>query len=713
MKGKGRPMTLPPTIVLRQKELEKLHEKIFSRSNGQARRAKKARPEPFHHRIRLTDEEVLEKARAAKNGSAFNKLFGGDWSDYPSQSEADLAFCMILAFWTGKDPAQMDSLFRKSGLCRDKYDERHSSDGQTYGEMTIEKAIEATTKTYQSSLGKLRNTSRRIRPAISTTSESARTSTDKGLTKEIADKIWQDHHFARDGGGLLYHFENGVYLPNGKNVVAWLVRKILEDEGRTKSWSSHRTNEISEYIRVGAPDLWPQPPLNIVNLKNGLLHLDPTPVLKPHTPEHRCSIQLPVVFDPSATCPAWDQFIQEVFPPDAQVLAWEIFAYLMVPEVSIQKAILLRGGGANGKSTFLQGLRSFLGKTNVSSVTLQRLETDKFAVARLVGKLANICADLPNTRLKTASILKAVTGGDDLEAERKFQDSFSFTPFARLIFSTNYELESDEGCDAFYRRMLVIPFARTFSPSEQLPRGHLDTRLASSAELSGLLNRALDVRPQLQARGAFTEGESIKAAWRFTRERPDPVAIWLEKEATEDSEAFVPRGELHRQYSLWAAEQKHPAMSSKEFMSTIRQLRPALTEGQRTVSGRREHVFLGLGLKAETPECTPSHHSHEVFQISQSAGVKGEGENCEHKNENSTINDCKIGVNGMHEVQGQGVQDGQASGAPQMTKDRDQGDDQGSKTPCTLSEQNSVTDGGIAPSKTDLFDSEGECFLDI
>ena len=334
-------------------------------------------------------------------------------------------------------------------------------------------------------------------------------------------------------------------------------------------------------------------------------------------------------------------------------------------------------------------------------------------MARLVGKLANICADLPNTTLKTASITKALTGGDDLEAERKFQDSFSFTPFARLLFSTNYELQSDERCEAFLRRWLVIPFDRTFQPSEQHPRGSLDARLAASIELSGVLNRALTVRRPLLARGAFTQSESIKAAWRHTRERPDPIAIWLEKQTIEDSEDFVPRGELHRQYSLWAVEQKHPAISPKAFMNTIRDLRPALKEGQRTVSGRREHVFLGLGLKAETQESTPSHHSHDVSQISQSAGVEGERKDCEQRSERSTSNDCKNGVNGVLDVQRQGAQGGQAAISPENTNDSNGGDNQRPHTPGLPSEQNSVTTDVIAASNPDLFDSEGDCALDI
>ena len=98
---------------------------------------------------KLTDEEIIEKASSSGNGEAFVKLWEGKWDgDYPSQSEADMALCMKLAFWSGKDKEQMDRLFRKSGLFREKWDEKHHADGSTYGGETLEKAIESTAEVY-------------------------------------------------------------------------------------------------------------------------------------------------------------------------------------------------------------------------------------------------------------------------------------------------------------------------------------------------------------------------------------------------------------------------------------------------------------------------------------------------------------------------------------------------------------------------------------
>ena len=93
--------------------------------------------------VQMTDSQLLAQAIRYP---AVKKLMYGDISGYQSQSEADLALCRHLAFWTAKDPEQMDRLFRRSRLMRPKWDERHGRD--TYGAITIRKAIEGSTEVY-------------------------------------------------------------------------------------------------------------------------------------------------------------------------------------------------------------------------------------------------------------------------------------------------------------------------------------------------------------------------------------------------------------------------------------------------------------------------------------------------------------------------------------------------------------------------------------
>ena len=95
----------------------------------------------------LTDAELIERAKNAENGEKFRQLWNGNTIAYSSHSEADLALCGLLAFWTGGDRSRIDSLFRDSGLYRSKWDEDRGA--KTYGERTIEKALSGTTEHYE------------------------------------------------------------------------------------------------------------------------------------------------------------------------------------------------------------------------------------------------------------------------------------------------------------------------------------------------------------------------------------------------------------------------------------------------------------------------------------------------------------------------------------------------------------------------------------
>lgn len=96
--------------------------------------------------VSLSDEELLERARNAANGEKFERLWNGDISGYPSHSEADQALCNLLAFWTGGDAQQIETLFGQSGLVRKKW--RHRAD---YRERTIRNAIQSCSAFYDPS----------------------------------------------------------------------------------------------------------------------------------------------------------------------------------------------------------------------------------------------------------------------------------------------------------------------------------------------------------------------------------------------------------------------------------------------------------------------------------------------------------------------------------------------------------------------------------
>ena len=129
----------PTTIEARQAELEQLYGQLFTEM-----------PTPPAEEsvvafTRMSDEEVLARARSARNGELFERLFlKGDIAGYDSGSEADLALCSLLAFWTGPNPAQIDRLFRKSKLVDTKWTTR-----KDYRERTISKVLEGRTEFFK------------------------------------------------------------------------------------------------------------------------------------------------------------------------------------------------------------------------------------------------------------------------------------------------------------------------------------------------------------------------------------------------------------------------------------------------------------------------------------------------------------------------------------------------------------------------------------
>jgi len=133
----------PRMINERSKAIAEIY-KIFSPSPKE--QAPQKQQEPISHSF--TDEKVIFRAMNAPNHDDFKRLLEGNTSKYPSPSEADMAFVGMLVRQIGNNPQQIDRIFRQSKLMRKKWDETHSSDGKTYGEMTIRKAFEGSRQVY-------------------------------------------------------------------------------------------------------------------------------------------------------------------------------------------------------------------------------------------------------------------------------------------------------------------------------------------------------------------------------------------------------------------------------------------------------------------------------------------------------------------------------------------------------------------------------------
>ena len=140
----GHPVNGFGNVEERQPEIEEVYRAIFTEEKTPSREDRRS---PFADFADISDQKLLEKAFKSKSGAEIQTLYSGNTARYSSQSEADLALCNHLAYWTGRDAGRMDRIFRSSGLMREKWDERHGK--TTYGNMTTNKAIAGCTNTYE------------------------------------------------------------------------------------------------------------------------------------------------------------------------------------------------------------------------------------------------------------------------------------------------------------------------------------------------------------------------------------------------------------------------------------------------------------------------------------------------------------------------------------------------------------------------------------
>ncbi len=169
------------------------------------------------------------------------------------------------------------------------------------------------------------------------------------------------------------------------------------------------------------------------------------------------------------------------------------------------------------------------------------------------------------------------------------------------------QTRSDDPTHGFFRRWLVIPFTRTFdekSPNT-VPRAVLDTRLSEPAELSGLLNRALDALPAIRT-GRFTESASTRAALNEFKQTTDPLAVWLDSNTVTRPDAVTPKDQIRSAYGRACQEAGRPIMPDTQFTRALKTLRPGVEIAQRRINGKPAYVFMGLGFVFQDQEAPDS-----------------------------------------------------------------------------------------------------------
>jgi len=391
--------------------------------------------------------------------------------------------------------------------------------------------------------------------------------------------------------------DNTIWIWDGKKFVEGEIKlvKVLQDIFGEKA-SEHRVHEVMFHLKARTKiDYFPfNRNGKYIPVKNGVLDVN-TGELYPHSPLFGFTYCINARYDPNADTSFIEKFFDEVGGENKNLL-FEIFGYCLIPGNKYQKAFMFVGDGANGKSTVLSLLKEFLGSDNVSSIALQDFDGNRFAASQLVGKLANICADIPKNPLRYSGKFKMLTGGDTITVERKFRDPVQLVNQAKLIFSANELPEINDQTYAFWRRWILIEFTNKFEGSKKDPE--ILNKLTTEENLSALLLKALEGLNRLELREQFSVTKSAEKIMEEWMKRANTVYAFVSDMIEQDPSAWVSKEELYNAYRDYCEENDVSPLANNKFAQELKKF-IKVRSAQKKVGGTRVRVWEGIRLKVK------------------------------------------------------------------------------------------------------------------
>ncbi|GIU72425.1 MAG: hypothetical protein KatS3mg003_1904 [Candidatus Nitrosocaldaceae archaeon] len=279
----------------------------------------------------------------------------------------------------------------------------------------------------------------------------------------------------------------------------------------------------------------------------------------------------------------------------------EALALVFIPVQEIQKAIMFIGEGANGKSTLLNFFETMLGKKNVSHVSLHDLEYDRFKVAELDNKLANIFADIKKLELTSTSKLKAIIAGDPITVERKYSHPFDITNLPRLYFSANALPETPDDSISWFRRWIIIKFEQEFNGNAD---PYLLKKLTKQENLDVLFSIIIRIANRIKREGLKYADlpEDINNIWS---NKGSVLEQFINEccEITNNAGDKIPKSKLYQHYVMYCNTNSiKEKLTDQQFSRRIKSLY-GLTDDSRKLGGRDSKsvkVWMGIKLKERT-----------------------------------------------------------------------------------------------------------------
>lgn len=328
----------------------------------------------------------------------------------------------------------------------------------------------------------------------------------------------------------------------------------------------------------------------LLPVENGVINLTDGS-LKPHDPGYMFTKRAGTYYDPQAKAQRWERFLDEVFLGDKELIAFiqRAVGYSLTGLTREQVFFFLYGTGRNGKSRFLEVLRSIAGDFGryaaFSTFTKERgsngHEDDLMA---LEGSRLITSSESKTVEKLAEDVLKSIVGEDPITGSRKHERTHTFRPAFKLWLAANNKPKVADVTDGFWRKVVLIPFEAKFEGVSE------DKRLGEKlqAELPGILAWAVAGCLAYQREGLNPPARCVDAvaAWRADN---DPLADFLS--TCKFGEGLeVKASALYQEYERFCATSGLKAVSMTSFSPLVE------AHGFKRERRKNGVFFLGIGL---------------------------------------------------------------------------------------------------------------------
>ena len=389
----------------------------------------------------------------------------------------------------------------------------------------------------------------------------------------LAEQVASD-----EGGNLIcvcqtfWKYSSGVWKrEEDAQIKAQIRRKIAMREEALGCLTSALVEDVFKQlslILLAPPEFQFNREPMIINFTNGTLELREGEFSGSHRRELFQNIQFPYDFNRDLHYPNWVKFLASLdFDLDTLSKLQEWAGYCLLPMVqgNLQKSLFFIGEGANGKSVFLETLAAVL--DNVSHLELSEL-FDRFKIAELECKLANICTDVETSKVMDARF-KKIVAGEPQSAERKFKEPFEFQPFAKILFSANDFIPTKDRTHGYYRRFDILKFNRIFKTEEQKPELLQELK----EEVPGIFNWALEGLERLsQQNWIMTKSSYMENCHNEFKRATNPLQLFIEEECVLEGNATVDSNEFRSSYKHYCEDKGYKPLSDNKLGQDLKRL---------------------------------------------------------------------------------------------------------------------------------------------